>query len=728
MNGPEDATGPLLRQKRHQVSKACVNCRARRIKCDQIRPCRNCNLKGVVCKQREQAQARPGSDTQPQTERLSLQDSERENDALRRQISELQKELQQCKTQLFDRDSLAVATPQSLASALSPHGSPQESLTSSSAVRGQLPKKHFWEGCHLRPPRSPNASWFGPSSLYDFARRFGAALGSQAHGAVETTDEILPASKSDRLPGLSYGHAASVQPEAYLSPIQEQYFISLFWESYNTCVFPIVDEAEFKEHHQSLWTGGERKPSALVDIIVALCMQSGVSALPASQQGALGGQGDAAVSGCWHYRRCQSLLAQEMDSPTLSTLRCLLLSAIYQCGGNFHNLIDTTLGLAVKTAYALGLHVDVAGAGAFSEKEKQMRRTMWWAVFVIDTKIGMKLGRPFLLRDSHVMPRLPGDTLDAARLSGSTLGLLGSSITWLSFNLHHITLYQVIREAFNTLYDTDLGLSPDGESIWDTPHILEAYSDFLRPSLAAIDAWASSIPTDLKTARQGSGNPLSTDGSPLAIEPFSPAWLQRQRLLLEAAYHHQVLSLLRPFISFGAGAAGKGGADGAGAGAGVLAERCAAHADALIGMVHQVVMTTGLLAGWHEIYQWLWNAALTFIGYLFVSGMGVGQTTTTVSRAVEALEVFGESFSVAKDAANTVRSLASRVDSLKRDRGQGPDDPAETSGGEVENIIDWSAWTDQSLLDMTMGVDFWGDLGELWPDSSIPRVDDVGFA
>ncbi|KAH8422160.1 Transcription factor [Colletotrichum scovillei] len=70
------------------------------------------------------------------------------------------------------------------------------------------------------------------------------------------------------------------KPGVYLNPIQEEYFVNLFWQSYHTSLYAIIDEAEFKKEYQALYldvpSGYTRKPSALVDIVVAMCMHHDV--------------------------------------------------------------------------------------------------------------------------------------------------------------------------------------------------------------------------------------------------------------------------------------------------------------------------------------------------------------------------------------------------------------------------------------------------------------------
>jgi hypothetical protein len=108
------------------------------------------------------------------------------------------------------------------------------------------------------------------------------------------------------------------------------------------------------------------------------------------------------------------------------------------------------------------------------------------------------------------------------------------------------------------------------------------------------------LPNALKTKRQYEGRPLSTDGSVLEIEQFAPLWLQRQRLLLELTYHHLCINTFRPFISLVSAPA-----------PGSLAEErgmiCTAHAIAFTNNAHEVLSSTSILDGWHEVFQWQWK-------------------------------------------------------------------------------------------------------------------------
>jgi hypothetical protein len=676
----------------------------------------------------------------------------REIDRLRLKIQELELELQEERS----REAPAIDHPHPYLLASSSLSPPE--LRDASEY-GDPSRINVWGGVRMSTARSPHQTWYGPSSLFYFIGRINNFLSGtlqQPHSA----DHMLLDSSSRRLheptatpeDGPSHDHPRNPTehpaPKAtYLSPTQEEYFLDLFWQSYHTALFPILDEAAFKEHYRSLWTasGNTRKPSALVDIVVAMCMQYGMSMLPAVKQQVFEDDSDAAIAGRWHYRRSQTLLARELESPTVSTLQCHLLCCIYLCCGSFQNMADSACGLAVRAAYMLGLHLDPPPT--MPQREREMRKRLWWALYVLDSKIGMKLGRPFLLPHlSSATPALPGDHLEAALQSGSNFAPLGDNVTWLSFNLQQSKLFQAARTVHTAFYDRTPNVE-DGRTLWDDQQALASYAEFIGPYMRRLDAWAAGVPLALRTKRQKPGVPFSTDGSALEIEQFAPVWLQRQRLLLEIMYHHLSANLYRPFISFGPAPRSTAAEE--------AAAKCARHAVAVTKITHQVLSTTAILAGWHEAFQLQWNAAITLVGFVLSrlhdgGGGAAAEAREAVDLSVAVFDVFSNSFGVATSAAKIMRDLGAKVDFLKQQQQQqqqagtasegvseavaGQRIPALAGSKVVDNvfpIVDGSgvsktwdgalsvdeltAASMQDVFDMAFAVDEWSNLDSLWP-------------
>lgn len=712
-------TARSIKQKRSQVARACDGCRTHRIKCDTGDPCANCRTAGRKC-------------TNGTTGAPRLSQAHDEVTRLKQRVRQLERELES------QRES-----------AVPSQGVPWNQKTIQTCPLERLENKNIepssWPGIMLRPPRAPNASWFGPSSLYHFVNRLSDCF-SRVLDRAHAADEMVPLSAGiDALLDVrttgpetrTVQHPDIVTPGNYLNPTQEQYFIDLFWNSYHTCVLPVLDETEFKAHYQSLWLtpNGElrptgRRPSPIVDIVLAMCMQLVTSGLPSEAQGDISDNIDNTVAGRWYYRRCQALLASEMESPSLSVVQCHLLCAIYLCGGSFHNMVDIACSLALRAAYILGLHREPPAA--MSQKEKEKSRRLWWAVYLMETKIGLKLGRP-LACDSHAMPQLPGDDFESAMLSGSSFGPMGGKATWLSFNKHHTKLYIVARAAHISFYDDNIALQ-DGQTIWDNPNMMEKYATVLLHHVKLLENWVHAVPSALTTKRRDGGQFLSIDGSALEVEQFAPLWLQRQRILLELTYHNLGTNMFRPFISFSILPT-----------PGLVAEdhanRCACHAIALTDILHQVLSTTSILDGWHEAFHWQWNAAITLVGFVLVYPQkeSTSRAKDAINNAIAVLETFGAYFATAARAADIIRSLGAKVDASRYNTQKATTNvhilplsgehhslmTPVTSASEqsfVSNQVDFLDLyneLDGSLLDNAIGVDFWADLNSFWPDISL---------
>ena len=454
----------------------------------------------------------------------------------------------------------------------------------------------------------------------------------------------------------------------HLTEMQEDYFLGLFWQSYH-CIYHILDEAKFREHYKSLWTisGTPRNPSALVDIVLALCMQYGVAFLPrhdvSTDPKADVNGNDATIAGRWFYQRCQSLLAEQLESPSITTLQCYIFSIIYLCNASFQNTAHSILALAIRTAQTLGLHLKPPED--MPRVQRELRKRLWWTLYTLESQEGMELGRPWVVEIPRVTYTLPADDQELAMLSGAHSVSTGgdSSVTCLTCILQNIKLVLATRAIYTAFYAkcAEVLDMNNGKSLYNDLESLEICAGFLQSSMSSLQIWRDELPDALKTPRKGNGTPLSTDRSALDVEPFAPLWLQRQRLLLELRYHTLAMSLYMPFISFVRPFSSRPRP---------LAEAnsvsCLNHAMALTHMTRQVLAETDVLGGWHEAFRWQWNAALSTLG--FVLACPVHPCTPAARRAVAVaiavFEVFSDNFAVAVSAAAIVRAVAAKADLL----------------------------------------------------------------
>ncbi|KAI0180702.1 fungal-specific transcription factor domain-containing protein [Hypoxylon sp. FL1284] len=90
----------------------------------------------------------------------------------------------------------------------------------------------------------------------------------------------------------------------------------------------------------------------------------------------------------------------DLDNVRASFLVSLALNEL-----NLKSAAWASLGVAVRSAQDLDLHLEVAGMS--SRVEADMRRRVWWAIYVLDRSLAMEMGRPFMIDDADCDVALP---------------------------------------------------------------------------------------------------------------------------------------------------------------------------------------------------------------------------------------------------------------------------------------------------------------------------------
>lgn len=131
-----------------------------------------------------------------------------------------------------------------------------------------------WGGVYSCTARSPQKTWYGPSSLICFITRINNFLNvalqqpsSEQHMQPKSASKVLDGPHDETADSHGRLHIArpskSGQDELgmqkassdmvieSLNATQEEYFLNLFWQSYHTSM-PILNEDEFGTHHKSL--------------------------------------------------------------------------------------------------------------------------------------------------------------------------------------------------------------------------------------------------------------------------------------------------------------------------------------------------------------------------------------------------------------------------------------------------------------------------------------------
>ncbi|KAJ9606315.1 hypothetical protein H2200_009276 [Cladophialophora chaetospira] len=102
----------------------------------------------------------------------------------------------------------------------------------------------------------------------------------------------------------------------------------------------------------------------------------------------------------WHLesRRLLTEHAWQND-PCLDVLRLHLLEVLFFTMVEQSQALSMAKAVAVELAFALELNNEAAWSKT-TQREKEYRRLLWWMVYIIDRRISIRVGRPYLIQDS----------------------------------------------------------------------------------------------------------------------------------------------------------------------------------------------------------------------------------------------------------------------------------------------------------------------------------------
>lgn len=522
-----------------------------------------------------------------------------------------------------------------------------------------------WVGTYTTSPRSDQTSYYGTSSGFYFLHRIGAHLAevlnqtlpkrhTYPQGVGATWKELTPLT----MPSAGRAPALTAVLEPKMPRSQEEKFIHLFWQLYN-CTIPIIDDVDFVQHYSSLWdaSGTRRDQCPLTDIIVALSMQHGWSFLAFSMANSEALH-DPSVAGRWYFHRCQSLLTADLESPSLVTVQCKMLSFIYLCNASFANTAHLMLGQATRMAHILGLHLEPAEG--ISCKVGELRKRVWCCLYTMEARVGLKLGRPSAIDNFYTTTTPPSEDVELGLLSSAHVH--APDITWITYAVRlqqlmdaTANIHDSLQETLNAILD-EKNLSG---SLYEDPVAIELYAKAIAEQVPLMQAWVRQLPTGLQLQRRESGVPYSVDRSAISLPLEAPLWLQRQQISLELIYHSQMITLYRPCILFRRQSSANVYSPVTKQNA-VMALK---HAITYSNHMHQATLETDIMNGWQEFLTWQWNATITVVG--FILSNPVDASTPTARKALDTgiavFETFASSYMMAANALSAVRDLKNKI-------------------------------------------------------------------
>jgi hypothetical protein len=501
------------------------------------------------------------------------------------------------------------------------------------------------------PTPSPSANLAWTSHKTDSILGFIARINDFCSSVAPTALNTIPSGDGPHLDQTS-PFPPSIPEELHqadcdLSPNQTKHLMKIFWTRLRPRM-PIVQLEDLNPSSEE----GHGASSPLQDAIKAYSMNSiYCSGLHTRIVGLNWPQfyHQKSTIGMPYFQRCLSAVTQlaTFAVPSLSDMQCYCYLILFLLEVGHHKAAYNMVGLGLRIAQSLN-YMDARHGGY---RECQLFRRVWWTLIHLDFRCSKHVGKPASVNGDDLMCLIPCRESEDIHLSN---GLL--------FHTQSIRLTAAAlvvddsMERHSSLSNGTAGnakIESRAKALSDLLYKLRRWRDEL---LQAKDfANMHFDVTDLPSAptEADSVGEKDTEQSPMIT-------LLSTSLMLQ--YHNVMVGLHRVFIQFPSHPLAPKSTPKADAHAATALN----HALTMIKISHNAMATQDVLHGLSELYQYLWNAVITIIGFMLAYPYCHRCSVARVYLHL-ALEIFdsaGKENFTATRAATLTRHLCTKVDSL----------------------------------------------------------------
>jgi hypothetical protein len=390
--------------------RSCVTCRKRKVKCDKIHPCTNCNRARIEC-------IYPAPGRAPRKVRKIGDGRDKE---LLERLRRLEGVVKNLGVEVPDGEEIqdvekdAGETVKASADTGRRTVSGDAALCKDTAVVPQGDLKRRWTASHTDGPGpEPKSRWIDESSKGRLEQRFGRLVVNEGRSRyinnsfwanlsneVEDLKGILNQSSDDEDPdspnengqaignhhGFIFGLSSQNVDMLSLHPVPRQ--IGMYWQAFKENVDPLVKVLHIPTFDRTIIEAASNLanlPRALEALLFTI-YYGAVTSLSGEDCLARFGEGKPVLLARYRFAIEQALArANFLITEEIVVLQALVLFLMCLRRNSYARVIWTLTGLVVRIAQTIGVHRDGVHFG-LKPFDVEMRRRLWWQVCILDTR------------------------------------------------------------------------------------------------------------------------------------------------------------------------------------------------------------------------------------------------------------------------------------------------------------------------------------------------------
>ncbi|KAI9751972.1 MAG: hypothetical protein M4579_005808 [Chaenotheca gracillima] len=549
-------------QKRRRVTRACDECRRKKIKCDGKQPCTHCTVYSYDC-------------TYDQPSNRRRNPAPQYIEALENRLAKAETLL---KTVLPDLDlsnpDFDAGVPQRMHTPARPQPNQQEDA-GSTATAGLSKTESHGEGerdsllesmvkttGQLDLDDQGYWDYHGHSSGLAFLRRmreqFGDLMGPEPRNTLfmkpRSIGNVLDSPKSAADSPLDFitSHTADLPPkeialELISNSLDDACAVLRF--VHQPTFYALVDRVYDKppDHYGD----EEYKFLPLLYIVMAVgCL----FARTKPNEPELAGYETLIDQGFAYFKACRQMI-EITDCRDLTSIQAIIFMTMFLQSSAKLSTCYSYVGIALRSSLRMGLHRSVPSK--FNPIEREIRKRVFWTVFKMDTYVGALLGLPKTLSQDDIDQDFPLEVDDDWITKDAILQMPAGH-----FSLHaaanaHTRILKILAKVIRYIYPIK-GLEKDMQDRRSQSNVVSHAR--IRELERDLQEWMDNLPMQLRTG--GEFPPK------IARWATSPApWFgtiltaDRAQHLLRMAYAHVQMMLYRPFLHYVSQSANSHGID-----------------------------------------------------------------------------------------------------------------------------------------------------------------------